>query len=229
MARQSSQQPVSRSAVHVADSAYWSHRWFRRELHLKHHIISGQVDDAEERLIGLGLPWSWRRLVATVHPFGVLLLSSEVAKDATWLDVQRMNLTSAPVAFIFFGLNKALLAYLIAFFMFGESAGPLPLVYWPWVRDLNILICLPNILRSFSIIALSTCSHYYGDIPGKSVFFQNQILDHWILYPFQIFAFNFGKCNVFVFFNSVFLTRHNKVPLTSCITMCRGSHFTYGS
>lgn len=28
--------------------------WFRRDLHLKHHIISGQVDDAEERLIGLG-------------------------------------------------------------------------------------------------------------------------------------------------------------------------------
>ena len=28
--------------------------WFRRELHLKHHLVSGQEDDAEERLIGLG-------------------------------------------------------------------------------------------------------------------------------------------------------------------------------
>ena len=28
--------------------------WFRRDLHLRHHRISGQKDDAEERLIGLG-------------------------------------------------------------------------------------------------------------------------------------------------------------------------------
>jgi fatty acid desaturase len=59
--------------------------WFRKEMHLKHHIVSGQTDDAEgivfvtltnilfnvlERLIGLGLPFGWKRLSVTMHPFG---------------------------------------------------------------------------------------------------------------------------------------------------------------
>ena len=39
---------------------------------------------------------------------------------------------------------------------------------------------------------MSNCSHYYGDIPAKRVFYQNQILDHWCTLPFQLFCFNFG-------------------------------------
>lgn len=174
-----------------------SNPWFRRDLHLKHHMISGQKDDAEERLIGLGLPWGWKRIATTIHPFGALIVTSDVAKDAHWLDVQKLNLSSMPVAFIFFALSKALFTYLIAFFLFGPNySNYLPAKYWPIILDLNLLLCLPNVLRQMCIVALSTCSHYYGDIPQKSVFFQNQILDHWILIPFQLFAFNFGATHI---------------------------------
>jgi fatty acid desaturase len=170
-----------------------SNPWFRRDLHLKHHVVSGQKDDAEERLLGLGLPWSWKRIATTIHPFGALIVSADVAKDATWLDVQKLNLTSLPIAFVFFGLNKALFIYWISFALFGSNySNYLPARYWPMVLDLNLLLCLPNILRQLCIVALSTSSHYYGDLPVKSVFFQNQILDHWIFVPFQLFAFNFG-------------------------------------
>ena len=40
---------------------------------------------------------------------------------------------------------------------------------------------------------ISTYCHYYGDIPERDVFFQTQILDHPLLYPFQLFCFNFGE------------------------------------
>ena len=42
---------------------------------------------------------------------------------------------------------------------------------------------------------MSNCSHYYGDIPEKKVYFQNQILDHWSALPFNLFSFNFGNKN----------------------------------
>jgi len=44
--------------------------WFRKKLHLQHHTLSGQDDDAEERLIGLGLPMGIKRMAVTVHPMG---------------------------------------------------------------------------------------------------------------------------------------------------------------
>jgi hypothetical protein len=33
-----------------------SNPWERKYAHLKHHKVSGQLQDFEERLIGLGLP-----------------------------------------------------------------------------------------------------------------------------------------------------------------------------
>ena len=168
--------------------------WFRRELHLKHHIVSGQIDDAEERLIGLGLPFGLERLAATLHPFGSLIVTPAIARDAKWLDVKRLNLTSAPVAFLFFSLSKLWLLYVFTMLFVGYDNYNhyLPASQWWWIRAAAVLMCLPNMLRQSCLVLMSNCSHYYGDIPGKSVLYQNQILDHWMLYPFQLFCVNFG-------------------------------------
>jgi len=177
--------------------------WYRREMHLKHHIVSGQIDDAEERLIGLGLPFGLLRLAVSTHPFGALIITKEVSKDAKWLDIQRMNLSSAPVAFSFFGLNKLFILYGIFMLIFGNDYSIyLPIKHWYWIKGVNILICLPNIMRHACIAIMSNCSHYYGDIPEKSVFYQNQILDHWILFPFQFFCVNFG---MFIIYNIIII------------------------
>ena len=53
-----------------------------------------------------------------------------------------------------------------------------------------MLLYFPNTLRQGSLQWVSTGCHYYGDIPEKNVFFQNQVLNHWIFYPLQIFCFN---------------------------------------
>jgi fatty acid desaturase len=172
--------------------------WFRRDLHLRHHIISGQRDDAEERLIGLGLPPFLERMAVTMHPFGSLIITPAVGRDAKWLDVQKLNLTSMPVAFLFFGLNKAWMVYVLTMCLVGYENYHLylPARLWGFIRASAVLICLPNILRQFCLVMMSNCSHYYGDIPEKSVFYQNQILDHPIVYPFQLLCMNFGECVV---------------------------------
>ena len=43
---------------------------------------------------------------------------------------------------------------------------------------------------------MSSYSHYYGDIPKRDIFFQNQILSNWMLIPFQAFCFNFGATHI---------------------------------
>ena len=138
----------------------------------------------------------WGRLAVTMHPFGMLLVAPEIAKDASWLNVSRLNLTSAPTAFVFSVLTKWFAIYQLMFYLYPDTWYTYwftPLSYWWIVRDMCILICIPNYIRHSCIVVMSNCSHYYGDIPEKSVFYQNQILDHWLLYPFQLFAFNFGQ------------------------------------
>ena len=72
----------------------------------------------------------------------------------------------------------------------------LPSWGWPWARDLTVLLLLPNVLRQCCLVLMSSYSHYYEDIPERDVFFQNQILRNWMLFPFQIFCFNFGATHI---------------------------------
>jgi len=59
-----------------------------------------------------------------------------------------------------------------------------------------VILILPNVLRQTSLNIIASYSHYYGDIPKHNVYYQNQILNHWILYPLQLFCFNFGETHI---------------------------------
>jgi len=72
----------------------------------------------------------------------------------------------------------------------------LPAWLWPIVRDANVLLALPNLFRQSSLMLMSNSSHYFGDIPPNDVFYQNQILDHPIVWPFQLLCFNFGATHI---------------------------------
>jgi hypothetical protein len=54
--------------------------WFRKIIHLRHHILSGQVEDIEERLIGLGLPLNLNRVLLTFYPMATVLSFPILAK-----------------------------------------------------------------------------------------------------------------------------------------------------
>lgn len=87
--------------------------WMRRDLHLKHHIVSGQIDDAEERLIGLGQYWGLQRLAMTMHPFGQPFVISELTNDAKWLNIKKLLHTSAVAGVTFFFLTNAFITHIV--------------------------------------------------------------------------------------------------------------------
>lgn len=174
--------------------------WWRKTMHLKHHIYSGLACDAEERLIGLGLPFGILRMIVTMHPMGALLITANVKEDSPYFDSKQMALWSALSVTINMIMNKLFLAYVVAMYVYGDSyCAHLPFLppwlYW-WVKKFHLLSFLPNCIRQSSIVLMSTLSHYYGDIPAKSVFYQNQILDHWALLPLQFGCFNFGATHI---------------------------------
>lgn len=165
--------------------------WYRRRIHLKHHRDSGQATDIEERLIGIGLPLGWRRLLIALHPFGSLLLFPRLARDAPDFRPAELVVLSLPTYLIFAALWLGCPAYV----WFGAAAG-LPDWGWLWVRDLTILLAAPNVLRQMCLILMSSYSHYYADVPPGDVYYQNQVLSSWLLWPLQAFCFNFGSTHI---------------------------------
>jgi len=104
--------------------------------------------------------------------------------------------TAVPMAFLLhlcFGYIR-----LFSGLTFGQydPVNELPLWLWPYIKNIIVILILPNVLRQTSLNIIASYSHYYGDIPKHNVYYQNQILNHWILYPLQLFCFNFGETHI---------------------------------
>lgn len=167
--------------------------WYRREQHLRHHRRSGQPDDAEERLIGLGVRAGWYRLLIAVHPiFSWPMVAGVKRADPKWHIMWGIRQSSP--AFVTFAL-----VLLVQPLLHGIDAvvpGALPAGL---VRSFDVMMVLwvaPNVLRQTCLALVSSYCHYYGDIPENDVFYQNQILDHWALWPMQLYCFNFGSTHI---------------------------------
>ena len=173
--------------------------WYRRGIHLKHHLVSGQEADIEERLIGLGLPIGFLRLLVTIHPMGGLLLFRGIKRDVPDFQPLRLVLMSVPTYTLFNVIWESFFGYIRIQYGWTCQYDPahfLPEWGWPWARDMTVLLILPNVLRQSCLVFMSSNSHYYGDIPKRDVFFQNQILNTWWFFPFQLFCFNFGATHI---------------------------------
>lgn len=165
--------------------------WSRRRLHRYHHRVSGQPEDIEERLIGLGLPWGLRRLLLSLLPAASLVVVPAIRRSviaAVQAGAPRPDLEHAPG----FNLLRAVdgLFLLLPFY-----ALPAAFLGDATATALAVLWVLPNTLRHFSIVVVSSNSHY-TDIPRASLFHQNQVLDHWSTWPLQLFCFNFGATHI---------------------------------
>lgn len=175
--------------------------WLRKEFHLRHHQESGSEKDIEERFIGLGKPLNWFRVfVMSYHPASVLLVR-EIDKDNKdfgnlTLKIFTLNGLNASLYIIlwhtFFGFCRLHMGWTFTQY---DPVLYLPLWLWPWVRDAAVLLLLPNVLRQASLNLIASYCHYY-EIPQNNVFYQNQILDHWIFAPFNFFSFNFGQTHI---------------------------------
>lgn len=167
--------------------------WYRREQHLRHHRRSGQPDDAEERLIGLGVRAGFYRVLIAMHPiFSNPMVPKIKRVDPKWRVMWGIR-QSAP-AFVMFALILFGWPLVHLFDALLPEVAPAGLL-----RLFDVLMVLwagPNIIRQTCLALISSYSHYYGDIPENDVFYQNQIMDHPILWPMQLYCFNFGSTHI---------------------------------
>jgi len=166
---------------------------WRRDLHLRHHGYSGQAEDWEERLLGLGQPFGWRRILALVSPFGSAIFFTTVAKLDLEFRQRRARVANLPAAIVFHALFYAEILNLA---LPANLHGLVPSVLWITVSALTVLWVLPSIVRHFCLTLMTTMVHYSDDIPRNNVHFENQIIDHWAFLPIQLFCFNFGATHI---------------------------------
>jgi hypothetical protein len=57
--------------------------WFRKEIHLLHHRVSGHKNDVEERYISNGMPWGLKRVLVMLDPLAALTIQGpKIKRDA---------------------------------------------------------------------------------------------------------------------------------------------------
>jgi fatty acid desaturase len=167
--------------------------WTRKTYHLHHHRRSGQEDDVEERLLGLGVGNLPLRLALAVFPWLAVLffhditVSTKAANEKfslryrgavcsgeRWLQRAENLMIISPTV--------AALVWLCSGSAAARAGAATFLVVWGG----------PNVLRHASIALMSSFSHYYGDLTPNDVTQQNQILNHSVFLPLQLFCCNFG-------------------------------------
>ncbi|RHX88056.1 fatty acid desaturase [Leptospira stimsonii] len=171
--------------------------WFRREIHLLHHKVSGNKEDVEERMIGNGMPLGWRRLFTMIDGNMALILQGRnVGKDA----YSYLRKISAPriigpyreiffiLWYLFLILNTFRFLNLFMGYPFGHLLFLNP--FFTVLNSLAVVYLIPNWIRQTSIQIVSSNMHYYGDVPN--VYNQTQVLNSWFVFPLHLFCFNFG-------------------------------------
>ena len=166
---------------------------WRKKVHLRHHAYSGQNEDWEERLLGMGAKMGFKRMLAILHPFGPAVFVAEVAASDSKYDRETGLRANGPTALLFTVLSTLGLCHLLlpAAWHAQMTDG-----FWHAVAWLNVVWVLPAMLRHTAITTITTMSHYGGDIPRGEVLFENQILDHWAFIPLQLFCANFGANHI---------------------------------
>lgn len=173
--------------------------WYRRGIHLRHHRLSGQKADIEERLLGIGLPFGPTRLLVAIHPFGAVFLFNRIRRDSPDFQGWRLTLLSLPTYLPLLCVSLAFFGYLWLMTGLSPAWDPirmLPAEAWPFVRDMSVLMLFPNVLRQTCLVLMSSYSHYYEDIPEHDVYYQNQVLCGPLTWPLQVFCFNFGATHI---------------------------------
>jgi len=169
--------------------------WYRRSIHFNHHKTSGTEDDIEERVIGNGMQFGWKRLLISLDGFLSISLRQKELRGMKDYNYFAFVLKGAPLAHIF----VALLYSFVAFHGFDFAVNQMQItVVYPEllltaVDFLNITAVvwiLPNALRALCLHNITTLMHYYGDV--DSLLKQCQVMNHWSLLPVQLFSFNFG-------------------------------------
>ncbi len=174
------------------------HGWFRRRIHFLHHRTSGSLHDLEERLVGLGLPWNWKRLLVTLDGTASYYLNApQLEREIPGFKRSQLYYASLPFYPLFVAsLAGFILLHGLSWTLHGLGVGPLPLL--TLLLSVFDLLCVawvfPNMLRQASLQLVSSNVHYYGDVENLNQ--QTQVLSPLWMLPLQLFCFNFGATHI---------------------------------
>ncbi len=168
--------------------------WYRRDIHLNHHRVSGTEQDLEERLVGNGIKSHWLRIVVICDGLmGLVLNRTILKKEVRDFSFLRVINAGFPIITAYFALFYTWITYNIINYV---SNGTYVYPEWfatimPFINFMVVVWVLPNFIRSVSLNFVTSSMHYYGGV--NHLLQQTQVINHWMFVPFQLFCFNFGK------------------------------------
>ena len=170
--------------------------WYRRTIHINHHKKSGTEDDIEERVLGNGMKFGFKRILISLDGFLSISLRRKELRSMKGYRYFQFVLRGAPLAHVFVVCFYGFLAF--HFYNYVAPYLALSTDYALWftqiIDALNIVAVvwiLPNALRAFCLNTITTMMHYYGDV--DSLLKQCQVMNHWSLLPMHVLCFNFGS------------------------------------
>ncbi|HKY61913.1 MAG TPA: fatty acid desaturase [bacterium] len=161
--------------------------WIRMRLHHHHHRNSGQLDDAEERLIGNGIPYNnLARWLVMAGPWFAFLQLRSLRRHGSPFRTLVLVLSPFPMVF---GAT-VFVVYWLLLSLFGPGISQWAYDRMPLWNALMVGLIGPNLLRMFCLQFVSSTIHYFGDV--RELRDQTQVFNAWYWLPFQAFCFNFG-------------------------------------
>lgn len=168
--------------------------WFRRKIHLQHHIVSGTDQDLEERLVGNGIKNPFLRALVIVDGLlGLLINSKRFSKEIKNFSFSRVFNAGFPITTSYFIVLYSVIGFHLAdlFLPVAANAPAWALSVMNVFEFLMVVLVVPNIIRSSSLNFVTSSMHYYGGV--NNVFEQTHVLTSRLFIPFHLFCFNFGK------------------------------------
>ena len=170
--------------------------WYRRDMHLLHHKVSGTSKDMEERLVGNGIPYGFSRFVVMFDGLlGLCLRHNHLRREVDNFSARRVLHATFPLGTLYFITWYVFLTFHAYDAFFADIAGG---SYPAWLvlvmEGINfavVVLIAPNVIRSASLNFITSNMHYYGNV--DNLLKQTQILDRWYFMPLQLFCCNFGS------------------------------------
>ena len=167
--------------------------WYRRKVHLWHHKASGQTSDMEERYLGNGMRYTWRRMLSMIDTFSSVALRFRELHHMPGADRRRAQGAQVWTMGLYYLIWFTFLGTGLVRLMLWAAGVTLPgwtAYFFTPLDFLAVTWILPCTLTRASIGIVSSSLHYYGDV--KTLLEQTQVLTPWYFAPFQLFCFNFG-------------------------------------
>lgn len=177
--------------------------WYRRNMHLLHHKVSGTPKDLEERLVGNGIAYGLSRFIVMFDGLlGLCLRHAVLRREVDNFSMQKLLTATFPLASLYFLTWYAFLLFHTYDALFagisggaaGVGAAAYPQTLLWLMEGINfavVVLIAPNVIRSACLNLITSHMHYYGNV--QNLLQQTQILDRWYFIPLQLFCFNFGR------------------------------------